>query len=231
MGFTDFLNDAGLTMLNNWLETRSYIVGYSPSQADVAVFKAQQSAPDAAKFPHAARWYKHINSWTEDFATLPGDASKEYTTYGPEKTEATLNPSKAPAAEEEDDDEVDLFGSDDEEEDAEAARIRDERLAEYKKKKEGKTKPAAKSVVTMDVKPWDDETDMKALEASVRSIEKDGLVWGASKLVAVGFGIKKLQINLIIEDDKIGLDDLQEELATEFDEYIQSSDIAAMQKL
>jgi elongation factor 1-beta len=49
---------------------------------------------------------------------------------------------------------VDLFGSDDEEEDAEAARIREERLAEYKKKKEGKTKPAAKSVVTMDVKPW-----------------------------------------------------------------------------
>lgn len=63
-----------------------------------------------------------------------------------------MNPAKAPAAEE--DDEVDLFGSDDEEEDAEAERIRNERLAEYKKKKEGKTKPAAKSVVTMDVKPW-----------------------------------------------------------------------------
>lgn len=49
---------------------------------------------------------------------------------------------------------MDLFGSDDEEEDAEAARIREERLAEYRKKKEGKAKPAAKSVVTMDVKPW-----------------------------------------------------------------------------
>jgi len=47
-----------------------------------------------------------------------------------------------------------LFGSDDEEEDAEAVRVREERLAEYKKKKEGKTKPAAKSLVTMDVKPW-----------------------------------------------------------------------------
>lgn len=68
-------------------------------------------------------------------------------------TAATLNPAKAPAAAEEDDDDVDLFGSDDEE-DAEAERIRNERLAEYKKKKEGKTKPAAKSVVTMDVKPW-----------------------------------------------------------------------------
>lgn len=47
-----------------------------------------------------------------------------------------------------------MFGSDDEEEDAEAARIRDERLAEYNKKKAGKVKPAAKSIVTMDVKPW-----------------------------------------------------------------------------
>jgi len=229
MGFTDLLTDTGLTVLDSWLTTRSYIVGYTPSQADVATFKALKSAPTSAKYPHAARWYKHIASYTEEFATLPGDASKAYTTYGPEVTTATLNPAKAPAAEE-DDDEVDLFGSDDEEEDAEAERIRNERLAEYKKKKEGKVKPAAKSVVTMDVKPWDDETDMKALEAAVRGITKDGLVWGASKLVPVGFGIKKLQINLVIEDDKIGLDDLQEEIQ-EFEDYVQSTDIAAMQKL
>ena len=65
---------------------------------------------------------------------------------------------------------------------------------------------------------------MKALEASVRSIEKDGLVWGTSKLVPVGFGIKKLQINLVIEDDKIGLDDLQEEIQG-FEDYVQSTDI------
>jgi hypothetical protein len=44
---------------------------------------------------------------------------------------------------------------------------------------------------------------MKELEESVRGIEQDGLVWGGSKLVAVGFGIKKLQINLVIEDDKV----------------------------
>ena len=125
---------------------------YSPTQADVASFKALSSSPDATKYPHAARWYKHIASYESEFATLSGDASKAYTTYGPEVSAVTLNPAKAPAAEE--DDEVDLFGSDDEEEDAEAERIRNERLAEYKKKKEGKTKPAAKSVVTMDVKPW-----------------------------------------------------------------------------
>lgn len=71
---------------------------------------------------------------------------------------------------------------------------------------------------------------MKELENSVRSIEKDGLVWGGSKLVAVGFGIKKLQINIVIEDDKISLDELQEEIDA-FEDYVQSSDIAAMQKL
>ena len=82
--------------------------------------------------------------------------------------------------------------------------------------------------MTLDVKPWDDETDMEALEKAVRSIEQDGLVWGGSKLVAVGFGIKKLQINLVIEDDKVSLDELQEKIEG-FEDYVQSSDIAAMQ--
>lgn len=71
---------------------------------------------------------------------------------------------------------------------------------------------------------------MVALEAAVRGIEKDGLVWGASTLVAVGFGIKKLQINLVIEDEKISVSDLEEEIQG-FEDYVQSTDIAAMQKL
>ncbi|KAI9890701.1 MAG: Translation elongation factor 1 beta [Vezdaea aestivalis] len=229
MGFTDFASDTGLTLLESWLTTRSYIVGYGPSQADVAAFKAFKDSPTPAKFPNVYRWHKHIASYESEFSSLPGDSSKAFTTYGPEATALAINPAKAPATEEDDED-VDLFGSDDEEEDAEAARIRDERLAEYKKKKEGKTKPAAKSIVTLDVKPWDDETDMKELEGHVRSVEKDGLVWGASKLVAVGYGIKKLQINLVVEDDKVSLDELQGQLE-EFEDHIQSTDVVAMQKL
>jgi hypothetical protein len=129
---------------------------YNASQADVAAYKALSSAPDAAKYPNAARWYKHIASYEDEFSTLSGDASKPYTAYGPEVAEVTLNPAKAPAAAEEDEDDVDLFGSDeDEEEDVEAAKLREERLAEYRKKKEAKgPKPAAKSIVTMDIKPW-----------------------------------------------------------------------------
>ncbi|KAL5596775.1 hypothetical protein BROUX41_006541 [Berkeleyomyces rouxiae] len=222
MGFTDLSSDAGVASLDSWTKTRSYIDGQAPSQADVVVFKALSSAPDA-KYVNATRWYKHIASYESEFSTLPGDTAKEVSAYGPSE-EAKA----APAAE--DDDDVDLFGSDDEEEDAEAVRIREERLAAYREKKAAKPKTIAKSVVTMDIKPWDDETDMAALESSVRGIEKDGLVWGASKLVAVGFGIKKLQINLVVEDEKVSLDELQEEIA-EFEDYVQSSDIAAMQKL
>lgn len=129
---------------------------YGPSQADAKVFEAIETPPAVEKFPHAYRWYKHIATFKPEFSSLPGDPSKAATTYGPETSDLPVNPAKAPAAEEkaEDDDDVDLFGSDDEEEDAEAARVREERLAEYKKKKEGKVKPAAKSIVTLDVKPW-----------------------------------------------------------------------------
>ncbi|KAL8413940.1 hypothetical protein RB594_005249 [Gaeumannomyces avenae] len=229
MGFVDILTDAGLATLDSWLNTRSYIVGTAATQADVVTFKALSSAPDAEKYPNAARWYKHIASFEDEFSTLPGDSAKPYTEYGPEVVAATLNPAKAPAAAEEDDD-VDLFGSDDEEEDAEAARIREERLAEYRKKKESKPKTIAKSIVTMDVKPWDDETDMVALEAAVRAITQDGLVWGGSKLVPVGYGVNKLQITLVVEDDKVGIQELQDEIA-EIEDYVQSTDVAAMQKL
>lgn len=115
-------------------------------------YQGLKGEPAVAKYPHAFRWYKHIASFQSEFSSLPGDPSKPHTAYGPESSDLVLNP--AGASSKNDDDDVDLFGSDDEEEDAEAARVREERLAEYRKKKEGKPKAAAKSIVTMDVKPW-----------------------------------------------------------------------------
>ena len=173
------------------------VARYSPSQADVVTFKAISTPPTVEKHPHAYRWYNHVKSYEAEFSSLPGDPSKPFTTYGPEVSQVTINPKDAPNDEEE---EVDLFGSDeDEEEDPEVVKEREKRLADYNAKKALKTKPAAKSIVTMDVKPWDDETDLEKLKANVLAIEMDGLVWGGSKFVPVGFGIKKLQINVVIE--------------------------------
>lgn len=114
-------------------------------------YKAFSAAPDAAKYPHAARWYKHIASYEDEFSTLPGDASKAFTAYGPESSELPVNPKDKPEAEDEDED---LFGSDSEEEDPTVVAERNKRLEEYKAKKAAKPKPVAKSLVTLEVKPW-----------------------------------------------------------------------------
>ncbi|KAB5595709.1 Elongation factor 1-beta [Ceratobasidium theobromae] len=219
MAFSD------LKQLNEHLETRSYVEGYTPSQADVGVYNSVGSAPDKTTYPHAARWYAHITTYQAEFASLPGDKAAGEKLFGGVGGSGAAAPAEADAEEED----IDLFGDDDED-DEEAERLKAERVAEYNARKANKPKTIAKSVVTLEVKPWDDETDMAKLEESVRSIEQEGLVWGASKLVAIGYGIKKLQITLVVEDELVSLDELQEKIQ-EFEDYVQSTDIAAMQSM
>merc|ERR1712025_816241 len=194
-----------------------YTGGWVPSQVDVALFNAIKSSPDA-KFVNALRWWNNINSYKAEFASLPAGAAS----------------SAQAAAEEEDDDDVDLFGSDDEEENEEAERIKAERIAAYNARKsakeEKKGKVIAKSNIILDIKPWDDETPLDKLEECVRSVTMDGLLWGTGKFVAVGYGIKKLQITCVVEDDKVSTDDLEDQI-TGFDDYVQSMDIVAFNKI
>ncbi|KAL4065504.1 hypothetical protein V8B97DRAFT_1165456 [Scleroderma yunnanense] len=213
-----------LDSLEAHLSTRSYVEGYAPSQADVHVFRLI-AEPIASSYPHTKRWYTHIQSYSAEHDTLPGTS-----TAGQAFVQAAAEsaPPASGSAEAEEEEEIDLFGSEDEDEEAE--KLKAERVAAYNARKANKPKTIAKSVVTLEVKPWDDETDMQALEESVRSIEMEGLVWGASKLVAIGYGIKKLQITLVVEDELVSLDELQEKIA-ELEDYVQSSDVAAMQKL
>ncbi|KAM4834137.1 elongation factor 1-beta-like [Thomomys bottae] len=198
---------------------------YVPSQADVAVFEAV-SGPPPADLCHALRWYNHIKSCEKEKGSLPG-VKKSLGKYGPANVEDTTG---SGAVESKDEDDIDLFGSNEEEESEEAKKLREERLAQYESKKAKKTALVAKSSILLDVKPWDDETDMAKLEECVRSIQADGLVWGSSKLVPVGYGIKKLQIQCVVEDDKVGTDMLEEQI-TAFEDYVQSMDMAAFNKI
>jgi len=134
------------------------------------------------------------------------------------------------AATPDDDDDVDLFGSSDEEESEEKKRITEERLKAYHEKKSKKPQVIAKTSVLLDVKPWDDETDHDAMLTSVKSIEMDGLTWGASKLVPIGYGIKKLQVMCTVEDLKVSVEELQEKIEA-FEDFVQSCDVSAMNKI
>jgi len=215
MALGDLTTPAGLKSLNEALREKSYLQGYQPSQADTAAFNSIKSAP-GNDLPHALRWYNHIKSFGDLRNQFPGAAPA-----------AAAAAPKAAAAD--DDDDVDLFGSDDEN-DAEAEKIREQRLKEYADKKTKKPGPIAKSSVVLDVKPWDDETDMKAMETQVRTIVKDGLVWGASKLVPVGYGINKLQIMCVVEDEKVSIEELTENIQ-DFEDFVQSVDVAAFNKI
>ncbi|XP_072382880.1 probable elongation factor 1-beta [Diabrotica undecimpunctata] len=218
MGFGDLKTEKGVKELNSFLEDKSYVGGYILSQADVDAFNQISKAP-AANLPHALRWYNHIKSFSADELKQAGVSGN------PLKSAPTTT---APAKDDDDDD-VDLFASD-EEEDAEAAKVREERLKAYAEKKSKKPELIAKSSIVLDVKPWDDETDMKELEKVTRTIEMDGLVWGASKLMPVGYGINKLQIMCVVEDAKVSVDELVEKIQ-EFEDYVQSVDIAAFNKI
>ncbi|CBY23026.1 unnamed protein product [Oikopleura dioica] len=209
----DLSSATGVESFNSFLLDNAFAAGWVPSQADVALFKALSAAPDA-KFENVLRWWNNLNSYSSEFASLPAGA--------------------APAAAAEEDDDVDLFGSDDEEDDEEAEKIKAERIAAYNARKAAKEdkkgKVIAKSNIILDIKPWDDETPLEKMEESVRSITMDGLLWGTAKFIAVGYGIKKLQITCVIEDDKISMDDLEEQIVA-FEDYVQSMDIVAFNKI
>merc|ERR1712038_429043 len=208
--FGDLKSAAGVKALNEFLAEYSYIEGFVPSQADTAVFKALSGAPKSDT-AHALRWYNHIKSFAagmDQFAKASKDAS------------AYVSGGDAAASKD----------ADEESDDEEKKRITEERLKAYHEKKSKKPKVIAKTSVLFDVKPWDDETDMDAMLKEVKTIEMEGLVWGASKLVPVGYGINKLQVMCVVEDDKVSIDELSEKIC-DFEDYVQSVDIAAMSKI
>merc|ERR1712055_608355 len=149
---------------------------------------------------------------------------------GKPAAKAAPAPAKAAPAPAEEDDDVDLFGSSDEEESEEKKRITEERLKAYHEKKSKKPTVIAKTSVLLDVKPWDDETDHDQMLASVKSIEMDGLLWGAHKLIPIGYGIKKLQVMCTVEDEKVSVEELTEKIE-EFEDFVQSCDVNAMNKI
>jgi elongation factor 1-beta len=226
--------------------------GNRPSAADVKAFNELLGAGNGNLF----RWVKNMSSfsaaerkgWGEPLkaravtakgatdkpaaaaAAKPTEAKKDAAPKAtPAATSATATApapkpaEKKPAAATDDDD---LFGEETEEEKA---------ALEAKKKKDAENaKPKktviAKSSILVDIKPWDDETNMKELAAKLITVQKDGLLWGAQKFVPVAYGLNKLQQLLVIEDDKVSGDDL-EDLIMGFEEYVQSMDIVAWNKV
>ncbi|KAF8009445.1 hypothetical protein BT93_J0435 [Corymbia citriodora subsp. variegata] len=217
--FADLHTESGLKSLDEFLSGKTYISGDQLTKDDIKVYAAVLAKPGGS-FPSASKWYECVSSHLA--ASFPGKAAG--VRVGAKGAPVQEVKEAAPAG---DDDDLDLFGEETEE-DQKAVQER-----EAAKKASAKKKESGKSSVLLDVKPWDDETDLKKLEEAVRSVEMPGLFWGASKLVPVGYGIKKLQIMMTIVDDLVSVDDLIEERlqAEPINEFVQSCDIVAFNKI
>ena len=230
--FADLSDESQLAELNEHLADHSYVAGVRPSQADQEVLRAVNasgalvaSSGALDRYPHLRRWHAHISSFPADQqgqwpASAANGGAAATTASGGDDLTAD-----------------DLFGDDDEEEDEEAYRRQQERAAAALKAKvqrdaaKGKSAPVAKSSVVFDVKPWEADTDMAAMEAAVRRIELDGLTWGAAQLVPVAFGVRKLQIIATIIDEKVPSTDVITEEIEGIEDLVQSVEIAAFNKI
>lgn len=220
-------NESDLVALDTQLKDNLYIGGHSPNVEDALVFEQfvqANSEPSQEKYLNLWSWYLLIVMFTEQVRSS-WKANVPKTQAAPAKKEAKKEEPKAAPKDEVDD----LFG-DDGGDDAAA-------LEEMKKKKEAdKKKPkkdavVAKSLITFDVKVWEQEQDLNALAARILEITKDGLLWKTEyKLADVAFGIKKLCMGCVVEDEKVSIDDIIEELES-WEDDIQSIDITTFNKI
>jgi translation elongation factor EF-1beta len=89
----------------------------------------------------------------------------------------------------------------------------------------------AKSLIIWEVKPWEEETNLDDLAKKILDIKIDGLEWKTEyKKEPVAYGIFKLVIGAVVEDEKVSTDDIAETIQG-FEDMVQSVDIAAFNKL
>jgi len=229
--------------LDTHLATRSYVDGYSLSKADTDALSNLAGIP-GRNTPNAFRWAVHI-------IALVGLENISFSGT----TANSSSSSSAPVVQAKKDDFDDMFGDDEETQeeeepneygetaaDAAATKARQERMAQALKlkqqkeeaegkKKKDKEKPVEKSLVVLDVKPWEAECDLAAVFQEIIKFEKEGLVWGqAFELVPVAYGIKKLVMQCVIVDALVLLDDITEWIES-IEQWVQSVNVAAMTKV
>ena len=124
---------------------------------------------------------------------------------------------------------MDLFGDDSD--DGEAAKKAAAAVKASAVKKPKKV-VIAMSLVMLEVKPVDDQTNLDDLAQRLfKTITQEGLFWKTEyKKEPVAFGIFKLIVGFSLEDEKVSVDDIVERIE-ELDDAVQSVEIAVFNKI
>lgn len=220
--------------LEKQLTDAMWIGGQQPSAADREAFEGLAGAvPDVEQFPHTFAWFALVSKFTPAVrGTWAGaapaggkggkkDAKKE------EKVEEKVEEKKEEAPAKVDDD-FDPFAEEDAEDAAQMERMKAKAAASGKVIKH----VTAKSLILWDIKPWEAETNLDELAAKILAeVKMDGLEWKTEyKKEPVAFGVFKLVMGCVVEDEKVPTDDVSDAICA-FEDYVQSVDIAGFNKL
>lgn len=224
-------DEKSLAELEKHLQENQYIGGTTPNAQDAFTFEAfNHEVIDATKYPAIAGWahlvryfFVVMESWKveEKKETAPAKGGKGK--KGDKKQEKK-----------EDDEDVDLFGEDDGDDDAiqkEKEELKKKKDEDAKKKK--KAGPIAKSLILIDVKVFELEQDLVALAHKImKEICPPGIVWKEEfKTPEVAFGMKKLVLGCVVEDEVCSIDDINDAILDKYADEVQSIDIACFNKI
>jgi elongation factor 1-beta len=231
------IEESCLADLEKSLANNLFIKGAHPSLDDAttfAKFVEAKCVPDQDKYPSVWAWYslmvlfedEVLKSW-KPVAEKQQQGGKGKGKEQGKKGKGDKKKGKEEEPKKEDDDDMDLFGEETEEE----KKAKEEMKAKNKKEKKGKKKPVDKSHVILEIKGWEQDQDLEALAKKIIStIKKDGLQWNTGfKLEEVAFGIKKLVIAMLVEDEKCSVDEIIEELQS-WEDDIQSVETVSFNK-
>lgn len=240
-------DENSLMDLNKHLSSNLFIGGHQPNNQDAFTFEAfQGKAPNITKYPAICGWFYLVHY----FAPL----RESWKTLSEEKNEKILKPKKEEKKDEKKENKKDSKKENvptqnndldlgiDVEEDPEAVKARQARMqaALEKKKQKDKEKESkgikkeqviAKSLILLDIKVFEADQDLKKLYEKIKEINMEGLEWKQDyKTPVIAFGIKKLVMGLVVEDEKVSVEDVIEKIEALEDE-VQSVDIACFNKI
>jgi elongation factor 1-beta len=221
------------------MANKNYLVGDSMTLADIVVYGLLAPAlsfvfgeKEQAACPNVTAWAQRMSA-NKHVMSVAGTWKLPAAAWKCAESDAALNLNKsAPAAKADaEDDDVDLFGSDDEDDEASFDALCKAKQAAIDKAN-SKKKAIAKSIVMFEVKPLESETDLDVLfQRILKECVKEGCDWKQDcKKEPVAFGVFKLIVGCVIEDDKVSTDDIEEQI-TAMDDMVQSVDIQSFNKL
>lgn len=236
-------NAEHLTTLDGQLKDNLYIGGHFPSAEDCLVldqYTEHHTFPNIDTHLNLWSWFTFVSLFQphirQTWMTATGKQQEvKKTEKKPETHKPTTTTTDAPKTEVVKDETDDLFGDDDDADAAANLEAMKKKKADDKEKEKAKAgaKPGiiAKSLIVIDVKVFEIEQDLDALANRILAIERDGLVWKTEyKLNEVAFGIKKITIGCVVEDEKVSIDDINEEIES-WEDDVQSVDIVSFNKL